>query len=181
MCCVLKMESQTAPRHARGVMKTPMARGMGGGAMSQPPCPSSIAPACHLGQDHEEDDGEAAAVEHHPHVQLLHLRPVRVRRHGDEWQVRRPRLARARGLSYRGPRDAGMGGLGRQVPSPPVLCARDAVHGLNSPPVNMRTPLARLCAVPVARAAAQSNSAAVTRVPAFGAPRVTPPPRDAKG
>jgi hypothetical protein len=25
----------------------------------------------HLGQDHEEDDGEAAAVEHDPHVQVL--------------------------------------------------------------------------------------------------------------
>jgi hypothetical protein len=47
-----------------------------------------------------------------------------------------------------------MGGLGRQVPSPPVLCARDAVHGLNSPLVNMRTLLVLLCAVHVARAVA---------------------------
>ncbi len=54
---------------------------------------SRTVPARHLGQDHEEDDGEAAAVEHHPHVQRLHLRPVLVRRHGDERQVRRPRLA----------------------------------------------------------------------------------------
>jgi hypothetical protein len=73
-----------------------------------------------------------------------------------------------------------MGGLGRQVPSPPILGARDAAHGLNSPPVRMLTPLARLCAVNVARAVTQSNSAALTRVPAFAfrvffAFRVPPP------
>ena len=69
-----------------------------------------IAPAHHLGQNHEEDDGEAAAVEHHSQVQLLNLRPVLPRRHANERQVRRPGLA-SKGRNHNSA--AGMGPVGQ--------------------------------------------------------------------
>ena len=57
-----------------------------------------------LGEDHEGDDGEAAAVEHDPHVQLAPPRPVSRPvdprpRIGclDERKVGRPRLEREEG------------------------------------------------------------------------------------